>query len=505
MSSLKRKLQQRITQAKNRKARQTEKARIVVHPKVKAEIHTAEAPITVAKAKALLGWREETDKEPFGNKFFYKLGERKVRCSNNVNNRPLYRSAVRTLKQEILRKRWQFNGEPIIIGVTGLVLNGQHSLIALIEAGEAWKENRDGYPQWKHEPTIAKLIVYGVGEDDETVNTMDTCKPRSLADVIFRARYFKDETVENQRRLSRIAQSVIQVLWGKTGRAQEFASQTHPESIAFLESHRRILDAVKHVWEENGDNNSIAKLIGLGPAAAMLYLMGTCSTSAQDYYTKDVRTEDTLSFDQWDKACQFFVELAKGSEKLRSVAVAIGKLVDDGDDRWDSRWAILAKAWANYRVSKPVVIKSLALKFETDEEKGRRFLVETPLLGGLDVGEDGFDNFSEPLPTDPKPEQIEERKKEVQDKRNSKKATNNPTKTAGRAAGKAFKTCRKGRTWTKGDKAWVHAKNEEPFAATLVDSPYECVDGVERVLVCPLDTETDCEVFVMDLSLTRGA
>src|SRR4051812_13441590 len=116
MPSLKNKRQQRVSQGRKNKEQTATKSvnsstkRTVLFPEPEVD-HITE-PITAEAAKAILGWQEEGDdkKHEFGKKFLLKCNDKKVRCKNNISNRPLYASHIDLLKQEILRKRWRFNG-----------------------------------------------------------------------------------------------------------------------------------------------------------------------------------------------------------------------------------------------------------------------------------------------------------------------------------------------------------------------------------------------------------
>jgi hypothetical protein len=454
--------------------------REIVYKKVDCVIHHGENPITVAKAKALLGWQEETKKGEFGSNFIVKCGEVKVRCTNNETNRPLYMSVVETLKQEILKGRWRFNGEPIIIGQTGLMLNGQHTCIALVLAAWEFEQNPDKWPAWIKEPTIDKLIVYGVFEDDQTVNTMDTCKPRSLADVIYRAHYFKGMPSKGQRTLSRMLQFAINQMWEKTGvHANPHAVRsTHSESIAFLDTHPKLLAAVKHIFEEDNNEDKVGRYLSCGYSAAALYLMGCCGSKAESYYTDEQPNETLLDWSYWDRACEFFVELAGKGKTLKAVHDAIAALVESGAGSKKERWAIIAKAWEAYKDKKTVSSKTVHLEFVVKDEA--RHLTEAPLFGGIDVGEEGI-----PF-NDPTEAEFEDRKDAVNEKRTGKK------KQVAHRAGEA---------WAKGDTAWVHNAFEETTFVTLSGDPYECVDKTTKVLVDAPDG--NWEVDVTDLSLAQ--
>lgn len=326
--------------------------RTVIHPEVVSKVFRGEEAITADIAKEILGWEVETKKGEFGGDYLLEHEGKRVRCVNNPTNRPLMTSTVAVLKQEHLRKRWRLNGEPIIIGRTGLVLNGQHTLISLIFAVTEYYANPDTWNEyWKEEPTLEKVVTYGIEEDDETVNTMDTCKPRTLADVIYRARYFKGMKMAEHRALSRSLDLAIRKLWERSGTYEDpySVSRTHSESIAYLERHPKLIEAVKHIYEEDGDKNKLGRYLNRGSAAAALYFMGSSDSSSDVYYNADHPSEDMLDWGLWEKACQFWVELASG-KSLKAVLDYINQLIDEqGEPTQSVRWAVIAKAWDRYR------------------------------------------------------------------------------------------------------------------------------------------------------------
>lgn len=84
----------------------------------------------------------------------------------NTKNRALIRQRVRMLTEAIARGEWVFDGNPIKIGETGVVRDGQHRLAA-IAAGET---------------TVPTLLVTGLSEEAQLV--MDSGKPRSFSDYL---------------------------------------------------------------------------------------------------------------------------------------------------------------------------------------------------------------------------------------------------------------------------------------------------------------------------------
>ncbi len=71
--------------------------------------------------------------------------------------------------------RWKDNGQAIIFGKSGQLLNGQHRLLACVRVNKSFETT----------------VTYGV--DDEAFDTIDDCNTRSMADVL----HIKGETNSN--------------------------------------------------------------------------------------------------------------------------------------------------------------------------------------------------------------------------------------------------------------------------------------------------------------------
>lgn len=353
----------------------------------------------------LLGWEFEGD-EKFGHDYLLTdLNGNKVRCHNNIANRPLYGSNLAALKQDILNsgplvpakeRRWKFNGEPIIVGCSGLVLNGQHTLIAVpLAEQERLGENKYHWETiWGDQPvSIKKMVVFGISEDDETINTMDTCKPRSLMDVIFRSGLFSEyeDSPGDRKLVSRMTEYCIRTMWERTwmGDVNGWTPRrTHSESMSFLERHPTILKAVKHIHQENV-KSVVAKIIGTGYAAASLYLMASSNTDGEEYHMAQHKDEKLMVFDLWEKACEFWTLMAKGSERMMEVRYALGQLGDaelgtSGSIR--EKLAVLANAWQEFRDGVDPTKDGCALKLGEPNDFGMRDVLEWPLFGGIDRG-----------------------------------------------------------------------------------------------------------------------
>lgn len=370
--------------------------RVVMYEKVKVSVNDASDPITPAAAKRLLGWITESEGLPLKDDFLLKDGKGlRVKCTNNVTNRPLYMAIVITLVQEILNRKWRLNGESIIIGKTGLVLNGQHTLIALVLAAQEWEEHPGKWKDyWQTEPTIEKLVVFGIDEGDATVNTMDTCKPRTLSDVIYRSVFFAKMKGKDRRYAARYTEHAVKLLWFRTGAKHDAYAplRTHAESLDFIARHPKLLQCVKHIHEENGDGK-IAKYLSPGYAAGLLYLMGSAATDRESedkkgYSQVDHPSEKQIDWTLWDKAEEFWTLLAAGDKKFNPIRESLGAVLEDGSGSVNVRMAILVKAWNAYAKEGSISDDDVELEFTTDGD-GIKTLAETPITGGIDLGVPG--------------------------------------------------------------------------------------------------------------------
>lgn len=375
------------------------KEREVVYPEIDVQLAVGKDAIGIDQAKALLGWQDESENVKFDkdDSSFRDWNGNRVRCLNNAINRPLYRQNLLVLKQDILKRRWQLNGEPIIIGKTGQILNGQHTLIALVFACQEYeKEPGRWLSCWENEPRIDKLVVFGIDESDEIVDTIDTPKPRSFSDVVFRSAFFQDIVRKDRRRLSSMVQYAVNLLWTRTGAKSDGHAprQTHSERLDFISRHPGILRSVKHIYEENGSSDQIRKYVSLGYASALHYLMAASGTTEDTQYgfSDDAPSESMIDMSRWDKADEFWVLLAAGDQSMEPVRKVLVELIEsDGlpcSCGAGVRTAVIIKAWNLWIEGGTLTTKNLALSFGTTSA-GLSVLSESPTLGGIDLGEDG--------------------------------------------------------------------------------------------------------------------
>jgi len=366
----------------------------VFYPELDVSLYSTEhgglGNLTVEIAKELLGWQEESDNVKFGNTFNLRLSDgTKVRLLNNLDNRPFYSAVADAWKLEILRDKWQLNGETMVIDRLGMIHDGQHRLVGLILAEIERVANPDTWSKFWDEPCfIETLVVFGISEDDEVVNTLGTGKPRTLSDVIYRSEYFKDLPAKNRAKVARMTSFAVKMVWFRT--AADLASfapkRPHSESLDFIASHPTVLACVKHIVAEDAEKERrISEYISVGYAAGLMYLMASAATEHINY--DDVGTEEGIDFSLKDKAEEFWVLFANSNDKqFKLLKETLIKIDASGSLGRDLLCGTICKAWNNWVEGKTITPKSIEIQMDEDEF-GRPLVLENPRVGGIDIGE----------------------------------------------------------------------------------------------------------------------
>lgn len=377
--------------------------REVKFPEPVSMICRGDDALTAETAKDILGWEETDDKE---KALLTDRDGKRIYCVNNVNNRPLNMPNVESIVQEVLYGRWKFNGENVIIGKTGLVLNGQHTLIGLILAEQdrlagTCKGTGKKWTAIHPNPlSIEKSIMYGVDESDDVVNTLDTNRPRTLADVIFRSQYFQDFTISaeggnrkltkgERTQIARMCEHAIRLVWSRTGVENAFGlKRTHAESLAFLDRHKRIVDCVKHVYTDNTEGK-VGDLISPGYASGLMYLFAASASDGAKYYKADPRSEKKMDFSRMDKAQEFVTFIASGDPQFKALREAVAMLKNEAEGTtgtMSEKIELLIKAWNLFSAGTSFTEKRLELEYTTKDD-GTRALVTGGIVGGIDAGQ----------------------------------------------------------------------------------------------------------------------
>ena len=421
--------------------------------------------ITVAMAKEMLGWETEAEYRerrfkkdgcPAGltKEEYYQYrspsstdplrqqspewafkdpnGEPVV-CRRNANNRPIDEGWVDRLTQDILTRCWRFNCETIIISKTRLVESGQHRLVALICAGIIWAGKNSDYWKtfWPEEVPgqcplyIESLVATGAEETPEVLMTLDNTKARTEADNFFTSDLIDWQrpgpngtllplTSPMKKECAKYLEKAVELLWRRTGAEGQGSFsryRTHATSMEFIKKHETLMKCVRHVWEENSFEGRAISDIAKSPgeAAAMLYLMGSCSSDGDQYrhhVSAAERSEEGLDWKHLERAKLFWSLLAASDPNvepgnveakriMKPLRHAFGKIADPEQGAGGGsaeRQAIVAKAWALFydKDGTDMADDDLALRYgeERDPEGNlkSRWLDECPIFGGIDIG-----------------------------------------------------------------------------------------------------------------------
>lgn len=381
------------------------------------EVCAGAKAMPVALSQQLLGWTVVPG--PEGAHFRDKRGDY-IFCKYNTTNREIRWAKVEELIQIHLSRHvdgtpcWQLNGETIIISKHGDVLNGQKSMIAHVLAEqlrEIDKETGAGKYKdvWKKPITMEKVIIFGVSSDDRVVNTIDTAQPRTLADVMYRSRYFRDLDPKLRHDASRIANYALKTVWSRCA-AGDLAfvtdrKQTHDASMEFLDRHPRLLEAIRWVATENQakvkvtkgiNDDGTSKVVQVGKverfiepsrAAALLYLMAASGSDPVAYRYASPPGEAVVDFGRWDKAEDFWVSVLGDNPETKAVWEAVGLLYnkDTGaPPQAEEKLVVIAKAWARWVKGEKLVAPLLLPKYDRSDPECPA-LAERYKLGGIDL------------------------------------------------------------------------------------------------------------------------
>ena len=174
---------------------------------------------------------------------------------NNTVNRKAKPSMVAFLAEEMISRRFVYNGESIIISETNKLLDGQHRLLAIVESGISCMLN----------------IEYGVA--DSAMNTIDTGSARTAGDVL------EINGIEHSKNISGAIRLILDEMGTKPKRPHLTVKGKKVGTIKI--SHSEILD----FYNNNTDKirafylycshlySSGIKVIPPAHATAYLYLM----------------------------------------------------------------------------------------------------------------------------------------------------------------------------------------------------------------------------------------
>lgn len=144
----------------------------------------------------------------------------KTMLESNTHNRRLRKAYVQQLAGAIERGEWVANGEPVQVASDGTLLNGQHRLSAVVEAGLS----------------VPLLLVRGLPETAR--RTIDTGTRRNLSDVL---------ALHGEHHTTNLGAALSLLYRYRAGQRLDQASRTAPtpqQALELLEREPQIRDAL---------------------------------------------------------------------------------------------------------------------------------------------------------------------------------------------------------------------------------------------------------------------
>ena len=138
--------------------------------------------------------------------------------SLNTKNRNLRKADIDRYKRDMLAGNWRLAGDPIRFGTNGALLDGQHRLTAIVEAGV----------------TLPLLVIRGVQPEAQTV--MDTGRRRTAGDAL---------AIDGKGYASRLAAAALLKISYDLGKLDSKHEASHEEILQCVEDNPGLVDAVE--------------------------------------------------------------------------------------------------------------------------------------------------------------------------------------------------------------------------------------------------------------------
>lgn len=190
-----------------------------------------------------------------------------LRC--NLHNRPVRKRHIEFLAGEIKNGNWQVNGQAIVIAEDEQVLDGQHRLLAIIEAGIP----------------IKTMVVYGISA--AAFSTIDTGAVRTSSDAL--CLHFTDYPQHVVKAVAVAVPWVKQLEKGSMHKNPKRLSNT--EVIAYAKDHVSMFERAATLLHYPKDNRPLSTAIG---TALYEYFSRKNEEAAGDFF-RDLYTGENLS------------------------------------------------------------------------------------------------------------------------------------------------------------------------------------------------------------------
>lgn len=245
--------------------------------------------------------------------------------AHNTHNRRPRATAVGGYVQDMLNGDWRWTGDPIRFDVNGVLIDGQHRLLAIVESGV----------------TIPLLVLRGLAA--EAQDDIDAGVPRKFYDVL---------ALHGEVNSGSLAAIVRKVAHWEQGRRGDSTKGSKPTTAALL----RVLDAHPELRDVAREAKTICTHVDLPASLVGLVYWLFTNIDEEDAQFFFARLSDGQS-------------LAKGDPiyQLRSTISTSRAQLGERNQRY--LLAVTIKAWNAYREGETVG----QLRFRTGGAKPERF------------------------------------------------------------------------------------------------------------------------------------
>jgi hypothetical protein len=231
----------------------------------------------------------------------------------NQGNRKVRPHHVKVLARSMKEGLWKSNGAPIMISKSGRLLDGQHRLMALIEA----------------DISLNLVIIYNV--EDDAYLTLDINMPKSFTDITGN---------------TCLTSAVLGLLYrwenGKLGVNDPMWTPTHQDKLRLLEEHPRL--ATSMPW-----GNRTRGVLPGSLAVFCHYIFWLSSAEEADQFFQGLATGENLGKDDTVRCLRERLMRDRSASRMVNTT---------------ERMVYVIKAWNAYRQKRPLK----QFKWQRDEE-----------------------------------------------------------------------------------------------------------------------------------------
>lgn len=181
----------------------------------------------------------------------------------SYRNRPIASNTIKRYEKALLENRWRLTGEPIIFSEDGVLLNGQHRLIACINTGESFRT----------------LVVFGISRD--AFKFMDRGLKRNVSHV------FAIEGIPNATLMAACV-SWLDRIHNSNGFNRGAARR--PENEQFIDIYDDHKDLQNSAWVSNKISKEGEKLVSPALMTTLHYLFAKKDREEADNFMRKVIT-----------------------------------------------------------------------------------------------------------------------------------------------------------------------------------------------------------------------